>query len=78
MIYIFVRDVVQEWMVNEMKYEHIVVGISNYATESLDDTLSKCGECGFKLVNVTMAQNKYGVEIMYLFFTKEIAESEGE
>ena len=57
-----------------MKYENIVVQVSNYTTDHLQKTLTECGEFGFKLVNVTMAQNKYGVDIMYLFFTREISE----
>ena len=55
-----------------MKYENIVVPISNYATNSLQDTLTEYGQSGFKLVNVIMAKNRYDVEIMYLFFTREL------
>lgn len=54
-----------------MKYENIIVQVSNYATDHLQDTLTKYGQAGFKLVNVTMAENKYGADIMYLFFTRE-------
>ena len=57
-----------------MKYENIVVQVSNYATDYLQETLMKYGQLGFKLVNVTMAKNKYDVEVMYLFFTKELSE----
>lgn len=57
-----------------MKYENIVITISNYATDHLQDTLTKCGQAGFKLVNVTMAENKYGANVMYLFFTRELSE----
>ena len=56
-----------------MKYENIVVQVSNYATDCLKDTLMKYGQCGFKLVNVTIANNRYGVDIMYLFFTRELS-----
>lgn len=45
--------------------------ISNYATEALDRCLSRYGENGYKLVSTEMAKNEYGVEVMYLFFTKE-------
>ena len=55
-----------------MKYENIVVQVSNYATDYLQETLTKCGQLGFKLVNVTMAKNKYGADIMYCFFYKRI------
>ena len=55
-----------------MKYENIVVPVSNYATNSLQDTLTEYGQSGFKLVNVIMAKNRYDVEIMYLFFTREL------
>lgn len=57
-----------------MKYENIVVQVSTYATDYLQETLMKYGQLGFKLVNVTMAKNKYDVEVMYLFFTKELSE----
>lgn len=57
-----------------MQYENVVYKLSNYATNSLQDTLTKYGQAGFKLVNVTMAQNKYGADIMYLFFTRELSE----
>lgn len=56
-----------------MKYENIVVQVSNYATSYLQETLTNYGQLGFKLVNVTMAQNRYGIDIMYLFFTKELS-----
>lgn len=55
-----------------MKYENIVVKVSNYATDYLQEALTKHGQLGFKLVNVTMAKNKYDVDIMYLFFTREL------
>ena len=53
-----------------MKCRNIVDVVSNYATNELERTLEYYGERGFNLVNVTMAKNKYGVEVMYLFFTK--------
>lgn len=56
-----------------MKYENIVVKVSNYAMDRLQDTLTKYGQCGFKLVNVTMAESRYGADIMYLFFTRELS-----
>lgn len=57
-----------------MKYENIVVQVSTYATDYLQETLMKYGQLGFKLVNVTMAKNKYDVDVMYLFFTRELSE----
>lgn len=57
-----------------MKYENEVVQVSNYATDSLQDTLTKYGQAGFRLVNVVMAQNRYSVEVMYLFFTRELGD----
>lgn len=58
--------------VKKIEYENIVIPVSNYATDSLQDTLTKYGQSGFKLVNVAMAENKYGVDVMYLFFTREL------
>lgn len=57
-----------------MKYKNIVVVVSNYCTNNLPRTLAQYGDSGFKLVNVVMAQNKYGIDVMYLFFTKEVEE----
>lgn len=56
----------------KIEYENIVIPVSNYATDSLQDTLTKYGQSGFKLVNVTMAKNKYDIDVMYLFFTREL------
>lgn len=52
------------------------VVISNYATDSLKETLNKANHDGYFLVSVVMAKNKYGSECMYLFFEKEIQEEE--
>ena len=49
--------------------------VGNYCTEWLQKTLSKYAEHGFKLVSTMMAKNRYGVDVMYLFFTKEEAEA---
>lgn len=54
-----------------MKFSNIVVTISNYATEDLGSELEYYGDKGYKLVSVQMAKNKYGAEVMYLFFTRE-------
>ena len=59
-----------------MKYANIVVRISNNATDRLDKTLIDYGNDGFKLVNVVMAKNKHNIDVMYLFFTKEVKEVE--
>lgn len=61
-----------------MKYDNIVVGVSNYATSQLGKTLQDYGKLGYKLVNVVMANNEHNCEIMYLFFTKKIQEQESE
>lgn len=55
-----------------VKYDNIVIGVSNYTTSQLGKTLRDYGKLGYKLVNVTMANNEHNCEIMYLFFTKEI------
>lgn len=54
-----------------MKFSNIVITISNYATLDLDNDLDYYGNKGYKLVSVQMAKNKYGAEVMYLFFTRE-------
>lgn len=48
-----------------------VAVISNYATEALQETLHMYSENDYKLVNTILAKNKYNVDVMYLFFTKE-------
>ena len=48
-----------------------VAVVSNYATEALQETLYTYSENDYKLVNTILAKNKYGVDVMYLFFTKE-------
>lgn len=53
-------------------YNNVVTVVPNYATSGLQETLTKYGDFGFKLVNVIMAQNKHNAEVMYLFFTKEV------
>ena len=57
-----------------MIYSNIAVQVSNYATDWLNKTLMEYGNMGFKLVNVVMAKNKYNIDVMYLFFTKEVTE----
>lgn len=53
-----------------MKYRNVVVPVSNYATSELQETLTSCGEPGYKLVNSTMADNQCDCKVMYLFFVK--------
>lgn len=57
-----------------MKYHNTVKIVSNYATDALNDMLHRYGQLGYQLVNVVMAQNQFGCEVMYLFFTKPIEE----
>lgn len=56
------------------KYKNIVAYVSSYSTHALEETLINYGNAGYKLVSTLMADNKYDVQIMYLFFTKEIEE----
>lgn len=46
------------------------VTISNYATSELNKVLNTMGENGYSLVSTLIAKNEYGIDIMYLFFTK--------
>ena len=50
--------------------ENICDTVSNYATEELQNTLDFYGEEGFSLVSAQMALDKYGSQVMYLFFTR--------
>ena len=54
--------------------ENICVTMSNYATEALQDTLNFYGKEGFSLVSTQMASNKYGWQVMYLFFVRQTGE----
>ena len=54
-----------------MKFSNIVDTVSNYATSDLENVLEDYGDEGYKLVSVQMAKNKYGAEVMYLFFTRQ-------
>ena len=50
--------------------ENVCVTVSNYATESLQDTLNFYGKEGFSLVSTQMALDKYCSQVMYLFFVR--------
>ena len=50
--------------------ENVCVTVSNYATEVLQEILSFYGEKGFSLVSTQMALDKYGCQVMYLFFVR--------
>ena len=55
--------------------ENVCITVSNYATESLQNTLNFYGEEGFSLVSTQMASNKYGCQVMYLFFVRHTGEN---
>ena len=54
-----------------MKYQNIVVPVTNYATSALQETLTSWGELGYKFVNSIMGDNQCDCKIMYLFFVKD-------
>lgn len=57
------------------KYKNTMTYISNYCTHALlEEILINYGNAGYKLVSTQMADNKYDIPVMYLFFTKEIEE----
>ena len=55
--------------------QNIYVTVSNYETYELQDTLDYYGKKGFYLVSTQMIQNKYGCQIMYLFFVRHTEEN---
>ena len=55
--------------------ENVCVAVSNYATEELQNTLNYYGKKGFSLVSTQMASNKYGCQVMYLFFVRNTGEN---
>ena len=56
--------------------ENVCVAVSNYATEALQNTLNFYGEKGFSLVSTQIASNKYGSQVMYLFFVRQTRENQ--
>lgn len=58
-------------------FENVCVTVSNYATEALQDSLNFYGEKGFSLVSTQMASDKYGNQVMYLFFVRRTGRVEG-
>ena len=50
--------------------ENVCVTVSNYATGALQDNLNFYGKAGFSLVSTQMASDKYGSQVMYLFFVR--------
>lgn len=54
--------------------QNIYVTVSNYETYELQDTLDYYGRKGFSLVSTQMIPNKYGCQIMYLFFVRHTEE----
>ena len=56
--------------------ENKCVTISNYVTSELNKVLNIMGENGYSLVSTLIAKNEYGIDIMYLFFTKIQKEEE--
>ena len=55
-----------------MYFDHQVIRVDKYKTDELDSILHSWGKNGYKLVSTELAENRYGVVTMYLFFTKEI------
>lgn len=55
--------------------ENVCVAVSNYATEALQNTLNFYGEKGFSLVSTQIVSNKYGIQVMYLFFVRHTGEN---
>ena len=55
-----------------MYFDHQVIRADKYKTDELDSILRSWGKNGYKLVSTKLAENRYGVMTMYLFFTKEI------
>ena len=55
--------------------ENVCITVSNYATEALKDALNFYGDRGFSLVSTQMAPNKYGIQVMYLFFVRRTGEN---
>ena len=50
--------------------ENVCDIVRNYKTEELQNTLSFYGQEGFSLVSTQIASDKYGSQVMYLFFVR--------
>lgn len=57
------------WRRNKTKVVNTYCTVSNYATSELQSVLLEYSEHGYKLVSTEIAKDKYGTEVMYLFFT---------
>ena len=55
--------------------ENVCVTVSNYATEALQDILNFYVKAGFTVVSTQMASDKYGSQVMYLFFVRQTGEN---
>lgn len=51
------------------KPKNVCEVVSDYCSSTLSATLEGYGDDGYRLVSTVMAKNRYGVEVMYLFFT---------
>lgn len=59
-----------------MKFEYKVEVVHNYCTDALDRALERAGKLGFELTSVVMANNRYKVPSMYLFFKRTVSTEE--
>lgn len=50
--------------------ENTYAVVSNYATEALQETLDKYAKLGYKVTSTTLLPNEFGVNVLYIFFTK--------
>lgn len=55
--------------------ENKVVKVLSYETPTLQETLSRYAQEGYKLVSTEMANNEHNIVAMYLFFVKETYDS---
>ena len=56
------------------KYKNTAAYINAYYTDVLEETLTDYGNAGYRLVSAQVMEEKNCVQIMYLFFTKEVEE----
>ncbi len=50
--------------------ENTYAVVSNYCTDNLQETLSAYAQLGYKVASTTLLPNEFGVNVLYIFFTK--------
>lgn len=56
------------------KYKNTMAYVGCYCIDALEEMLINYGNAGYKLVSTQIVEGRNGIQVMYLFFSKEIEE----